>query len=43
MNVAREQVSLRRSLELALRFALRTNKSQTEALQKLFPRSGDNR
>jgi len=34
--IARKQISLRRSLELALRFALGTKKSQIEALQKFL-------
>ena len=39
MNIAREQISLRRSFVVALQFAPGTNKSQIEALQKFFPHS----
>ncbi len=38
MVIAREQISLRHSLELVLQFAPGTNKSQIEALQKFFSR-----
>ena len=40
MNIAREQISLRRSTVVALQFAPGKNRSQIEALQKFFPRSG---
>ena len=38
MNITRKQISLRRSLELALQFAPGKNKSQIEALQKFLAR-----
>lgn len=39
MNVAHKQISLRRSIVVALQFAPGKNKSQIEALQKFLVRS----
>ena len=38
MKVAREQISLKHSLELVLQFAPGKKKLQIEVLQKFFPR-----